>query len=136
MDIRIVEEDEIFKETVERYLDLKSAQNSINEELNKCLEEFQSYAGVDLESDFEGKVNLISGKMKVELEFKFNRSFDKKKLMELCKRTGKPAQTYANVKFEYPTKTMLKDMDTEMIDDINSCITTKRGKTSVSIDIK
>lgn len=56
--------------------------------------------------------------------------------MELCKRTGKPAQTYANVKFEYPTKTMLKDMDTKMIDDINSCITTKRGKTSVSIDIK
>ena len=130
MDIRIVEEDEIFKETVERYLDLKSAKNSIDEELDKCLEEFQSYAGVDL------KVNLISGKTKVELEFKFNRSFDKKKLMELCKRTGKPAQTYANVKFEYPTKTMLKDMDTKMIDDINSCITTKRGKTSVSIDIK
>lgn len=89
-----------------------------------------------MKSDFEGKVNLISGKTKVELEFKFNRSFDKKKLMELCKRTGKPAQTYANVKFEYPTKTMLKDMDTKMIDDINSCITTKRGKTSVSIDIK
>ena len=136
MDVRIVEEDEIFKETVERYLDLKSAKNSIDEELDKCLEEFQSYAGVDLKSDFEGKVNLISGRTKVELEFKFNRSIDKKKLMELCKRTGKPAQTYANVKFEYPTKTMLKDMDTKMIDDINSCITTKRGKTSVSIDIK
>ena len=71
MDIRIVEEDEIFKETVERYLDLKSAKNSIDEELDKCLEEFQSYAGVDLKSDFEGKVNLISGKTKVELEFKF-----------------------------------------------------------------
>ena len=27
MDIRIVEEDEIFKETVERYMDLKSAKN-------------------------------------------------------------------------------------------------------------
>lgn len=52
MDIRIVEEDEIFKETVERYLDLKSAKNSIDEELDKCLEEFQSYAGVDLKSDF------------------------------------------------------------------------------------
>ena len=65
MDIRIVEEDEIFKETVERYLDLKSAKNSIDEELDKCLEEFQSYAGVDLKSDFEGKIGRASCRERV-----------------------------------------------------------------------
>ena len=136
MDIVIVEDDQIFNDTINKYIELKHQKKSIYEELDKCLEEFQEYAGIDLKSDFEGVVNLIFGITKVQLEFKFNRSIDKKKLMELCKRTGKPAQTYANVKFEYPTKTMLKDMDTKMIDDINSCITTKRGKTSVSIDIK
>ena len=135
MDIRIVEEDEIFKETVERYLDLKSAKNSIDEELDKCLEEFQSYAGVDLKSDFEGKVNLISGKTKVELEFKFNRSINENLLSDLCRKTGKPAQTYAKVKFECPTKTMMSNMDTETINAINSIMTKKRAKTSVKIDI-
>lgn len=136
MDIRIVEDDPIFKETVDRYLELKQMKNNLDEEFDKCLKEFQSYANIDLKSDFEGKVNLICGMIKVSLEYKFNRKLNKKLLGKLCKKTGKPAQTYANVKFEYPTKTMLKNMDQETIDAVNSCMTKERAKTSLTIDIK
>ena len=135
MDIRIVEDDEIFKETVNRYINLKSQKKELDSELDKCLATFQEYADIDLDSNFEGKVNLICGIAKVVLEYKFNRSIDSNKLAELCKRTGKPAQTYVKVSFEYPNKTMLKKMDTEAIDELKKCAEVSRAKTSVKIDI-
>ena len=135
MDIVIVEDDQIFNDTINKYIELKHQKKSIDEELDKCLEEFQEYAGIDLKSDFEGVVNLIFGITKVQLEFKFNRSINEKLLSDLCKKTGKPAQTYAKVKFECPTKTMMSNMDTKTINAINSIMTKKRAKTSVKIDI-
>ena len=136
MDIVIVEDDQIFNETVTKYIELKHAKKEIDEGLDECLKEFQKYAEIDLESDFEGKVNLIYGMTKVSLEYKFNRNIDKDLLIKLCKETGKPAQTYASVKFEYPTKTMMKNMDTETINSVNSCTKKERAKTSVKIDIQ
>ena len=135
MDIVIVEDDQIFNDTINKYIELKHQKKSIDEELDKCLEEFQEYAGIDLKSDFEGVVNLIFGITKVQLEFKFNRSINENLLSDLCKKKGKPAQTYAKVKFECPTKTMMSNMDTETINAINSIMTKKRAKTSVKIDI-
>lgn len=135
MDIRIVDDDIIIKETIDKYLKLKSAKKEIEAEMDNCLTEFLSYSTIDLKSDFEGKVNLIFGGMTIALEYKFNRTIDKDKLSQLCKKTGKPAQTYANVKFEYPTKTMIKDMDKETIDAIDSCTKKSRAKTSVNISI-
>jgi hypothetical protein len=137
MDIVIVEEDQLFMDTAMRWLELKSMKNQIDEEMTKCLEEFQQYAGINpKESDFEGKVNLTCGKTKVILEYKYNRTIDKKLLKEICAKTGKPAQTYVNVKFEYPGVTMLDEMDPEALECLKDCTKTSRAKTSMNIEIK
>ena len=135
MDIRIVEDDVVFNETVERYIALKSQIKQLNTEVDECLKEFLDYSEIDLKSDFEGDVNLISGNKKVTLGYKFNRSINSRKLAEACKATGKPAQTYVKVKLEYPGVTMLREMEPEEIKVLESCTDIKRAKTSVNIEI-
>ncbi|MGN1189790.1 MAG: hypothetical protein ACI4SL_05255 [Candidatus Ornithospirochaeta sp.] len=57
-------------------------------------------------------------------------------MKEICAKTGKPAQTYVNVKFEYPGVTMLDEMDPEALECLKDCTKTSRAKTSMNIEIK
>lgn len=133
MTISIIEDDPIFMEALNKYTECKVEQKRLQMIIDECLKVFEEYAEVDKDSDFEGKVNLQCGTNRVVLDYKFNRSVDTDALKALCTKYGKPANVFANVKYEYPSATMFKAMNPLYTDEVEKCFKKKRGKTAVEV---